>query len=165
MALPRRKFRIAKGLRVFAVGALALLGAAGPLAAAIGDRIVSDRHTGIAIFGFDPVAYFTDATPVSGRPEFELQVADVIWRFRSEGNRAAFVADPDIYQPRYGGYDPMSVARGIAVPGNPLVWLVSDDRLYFFHTPQAREAFAVDPETAITVADERWPAVQQGLAQ
>ena len=165
MALPRRKVRIAKGLRAFAVGALALLGAAGPLAAAIGDRIIGDRHTGVAIYGFDPVAYFTDAKPVAGRPEFELQVADVIWRFRSAGNRAAFVANPDIYQPRFGGYDPVSLGRGIAVPGNPELWLIQGDRLYFFYTPQAREAFAVDPETTVAVADERWPDVARELAQ
>lgn len=146
------------------MAAIALLCAVGPLGAAIGDRVVSDRHTGLAIFGFDPVAYFTDADALSGRPEYELRVSDVIWRFRNAGNRAAFMADPDVYQPRYGGYDPMSIARGVAVPGNPKVWLVVGDRLYLFYTPQAREAFAVSPETAIAAADEHWPAVEQSLA-
>ena len=30
-----------------------------------------------------------------------------IWRFRNEGNRAAFAADPEVYMPRFGGYDPV----------------------------------------------------------
>src|SRR5207248_9439578 len=109
--------------------------------------------------------YFTDAKAVPGRPEFELQVPDAIWRFRSEGNRAAFVANPDIYQPRYGGYDPMALGRGIALAGNPLVWLVVGDRLYLFYTARARDDFALDPETAIAAADDRWPEVVHSLAQ
>ena len=37
----------------------------------------------------------------------------------ASGNRAAFAANPDIYMPRFGGYDPLGVARGVAVAGNP----------------------------------------------
>src|SRR5262245_37032207 len=159
MALARRKFWF------LALIAVALVGAAGPLGAAIGDRVVSDRHTGLAIFGYDPVAYFIDAKPIAGKAEFELEVPDAIWRFRSAGNRAAFVANPDIYRPRYGGYDPMALGRGIALAGNPLIWLVTGDRLYFFYTQQARETFRLDPETAITAADDRWPTVVQSLAR
>src|SRR5262245_56447214 len=113
MALARRKFWFS------ALAAVAFLWAAGPLGAAIGDRFISDRHTGLALFGFDPVAYFTDAKPVAGKAEFELEVPDAIWRFRSAGNKAAFIANPDIYWPRYGGYDPVALGRGTAVAGNP----------------------------------------------
>ena len=158
MALPRRKFW-------FLALAVAALLAAGPLAAAVGDRVVSDRYTGLAIFGFDPVAYFTDARAVAGKPEFELQVPDAIWRFRSAGNKAAFAANPEIYQPRYGGYDPMALGRGIAVAGNPTIWLVIGERLFLFYTPQSRDTFGRDPETAAAAADERWPDVMKGLAQ
>jgi len=159
MALPRRKFWF------LALAVAALLAAAGPLAAAVGDRVVSDRYTGLAIFGFDPVAYFTDARAVAGKPEFELQVLDAIWRFRSAGNKAAFAANPEIYQPRYGGYDPMALGRGIAVAGNPTIWLVIGERLFLFYTPQSRDTFGRDPETAAAAADERWPDVMKGLAQ
>jgi hypothetical protein len=165
MALPRRKFWIGRGPVFLALAALLSFLAAGPLGAAVGERVVSDRHTGLAIFGFDPVAYFTDAKATVGRPEFELQAPDAIWRFRNEGNRAAFVANPDVYQPRYGGHDPMALGRGIALAGNPLVWLVVGDRLFLFYTQQARDDFALDPETAIAAADERWPHVVHSLAQ
>jgi hypothetical protein len=165
MALARRKFWLPHRVGFFALAVLASMTAWGPLRAAVGERVVSDRHTGLAIFGFDPVAYFTDARPLAGRPEFELQQADSIWRFRSEGNRAAFSANPEIYRPRYGGYDPMALGRGVALAGNPLVWVVVADRLYFFYTPQARDAFARDPDTAISAAEEHWPEVVQGLAQ
>ena len=37
--------------------------------AATTERVVSDLLTGLAMNGIDPVAYFTDAAPVYGRPE------------------------------------------------------------------------------------------------
>src|ERR1700759_5725412 len=60
--------------------------------AATTERLVADRYTGLAIGGFDPVAYFTDARPLAGAPAFEVSEAGAIWRFRNEGNRAFFIA-------------------------------------------------------------------------
>jgi hypothetical protein len=128
-----------------------------------GDRIVADWRTGLAIHGFDPVAYFTDARAAPGRPEYERVLAGAIWRFRNEGNRAAFAADPDVYLPRFGGYDPVALARGVATPGNPLVWLVSGNRLYLFHRPETRAAFAADPGALLAASEAKWPGIRTTL--
>ena len=135
----------------------------GPAGAATTERLVVDRHTGLAIYGFDPVAYFTDAEPLAGRPEFELSFAGAIWRFRNEGNRAAFMERPDVYSPRFGGYDVLAVARGAAVPGNPLYWAVARQRLYLFETPAARDAFARDQGVVLPAAEARWPDLLKTL--
>jgi hypothetical protein len=135
------------------------LGLAGPLAAATTERIVVDRNTGLAISGFDPVAYFTDAKPLLGKIEHEQRVAGAVWRFRSAGNSAAFKADPDVYMPRFGGYDPVGVARGVAVPGNPMLWTISDDRLYLFYSEETRAEFTGDRDRTIDAADRGWPTV------
>jgi len=127
--------------------------------AATTERIVTDRFTGLAISGFDPVAYFTDGKPKAGRADFELSGEGVVWRFANEGNRAAFEADPEIYMPQFGGYDPIAVARGVATAGYPEIWLISGDKLYFFYSVAARDAFTADPEGARLAADERWPQV------
>jgi hypothetical protein len=58
--------------------------------------------------------------------------AGVIWRFHNEGERASFIAHPEIYGPQFGGYDPVDMARGIGVAGNPYFWLISGRRLYLF---------------------------------
>lgn len=127
------------------------------------ERVVTDPLTGLAIDGIDPVAYFVDAAPLSGRPEHELRYAGVVWRFRNEGNAAAFAANPDIYMPRYGGYDPIAIVRSVAVPGNPLLWVRWEDRLYLFHTEDARARFLAAPQEAIEQADIAWPGVLGGL--
>src|SRR5690349_13201787 len=149
--------RLAGGVAPLLLG-LALAGMFPPApCASTTERVVVDRHTGLALYGIDPVAYFTEGKPVTGRQDFEHRHAGAIWRFDNEGNRAAFVADPDIYMPRYGGYDPVGIGRGLATPGYPALWVVFDQRLYLFYTAEARQAFLANPAPVIASASARWP--------
>jgi hypothetical protein len=129
------------------------------------ERVVVNRFSGVAIEGFDPVAYFADGVAEVGREQFEASEAGAVWRFRNEGNRASFVAHPDIYGPQFGGYDPIDLARGVTVAGNPRFWLVSGQRLYLFNRDETRAAFAADPSRVLRNATQRWPGVQQSLAE
>lgn len=131
--------------------------------AATTERIVADRHTGLAISGFDPVAYFTDAVPRMGVADYELAASGVTWRFRNEGNMAAFTADPEIYSPQFGGYDPVGIARGVAAAGHPQLWLIHEKKLYLFHSAETRERFTADPDAVRALADEKWPDVERDL--
>jgi len=162
MTAARRQRKSWRGLFFFlALAGLALLVSGGNMAsrAATTERVVSDPNSGLAIDGFDPVAYFIDAAPRLGSPEFELSYAGVVWRFRNEGNRAAFVAHPDVYMPRFGGYDPIAVARSASAPGHAELWLIAEQRLYLFYNAAARDAFVGDPRAAIHGAERGWPAV------
>jgi hypothetical protein len=140
------------------------LGAAPAIWAATTEQIVVDRNRGLAISGFDPVAYFIDGASRLGNEAYEHAFAGAVWRFCNEGNRAAFIADPQIYVPAYGGYDPVGVARGVAVPSDPRLWRIAHERLYFFYTPQARDAFASDSDEIAAAADKEWPALRLTLA-
>jgi hypothetical protein len=133
--------------------------------AATTERVVTNRFTGLAIDGFDPVAYFVDGAPVLGLREFEAWQAGVVWRFHNEGNRASFVAHPEIYGPQFGGYDPIDVARGVTLAGNPRFFVVAGQRLYLFGLEANRDAFAADPGRYLPEARERWPQLEEMLAQ
>jgi hypothetical protein len=133
--------------------------------AATTERVVVNRYSGLAIEGFDPVAYFVDARALVGLPDFEATEAGAVWRFRNAGNRASFVAHPDIYGPQFGGYDPLDLARGVTFAGNPRFWLISGQRLYLFGREDNRDAFAAAPERFLRQAKLRWPALEQDLAQ
>jgi len=150
-------------LACLALGLLALPGFV--VHATTTERVVVNRFSGLAIEGFDPVAYFTDARPEIGVVEFEASEAGAVWRFRNEGDRASFVAHPEIYSPQFGGYDPVDVARGVTVAGNPRFWAISEQRLYLFSREQARDAFAADPQRVLRKANLRWPKLVQTLAQ
>jgi YHS domain-containing protein len=159
-ALGRQRSRLAA---VWCLAAAAVQGAI-PAGAATTERIVADWHSGVAIGGFDPVAYFTDAGPRQGRPDHEYALGGVTWRFRNEGNRAAFAANPEIYAPQFGGYDPAGIARGVAVAGHPELFLIQGKRLYLFYTDESRDAFAANPEAVRLSAEEKWPDVLKTLA-
>ena len=133
--------------------------------AATTERLVTDRFSGLAIGGFDPVAYFTDAGPFAGREDFEAAQAGAVWRFRNEGNRVVFLAHPEVYSPQFGGYDPIDVARGVAAAGNPKFWLIAGQRLFLFGRPESRDAFAADPARFARAARQRWPALKETLAR
>jgi hypothetical protein len=160
----RNGWRAGTGFIALLSGA-ALAGIALAAQAATTERLVADRTTGLAIGGFDPVAYFTDAQPLVGQPGFEAAGAGAIWRFRNEGNRAVFVGHPEIYGPQFGGYDPTDVARGIAVAGSPRLWLVAGQRLFLFGRAESRDAFAADPARYAREARQRWPGLQETLAR
>src|SRR5262249_4012227 len=140
--------------------ALGIAAAALPLVAATPEYVMVDRHTGLAISGFDPVLYFTDRAAMPGPAAFD----GAVWRFRNEGNRPAFPTEPDLYLPRFGGYDPIGVARGIRVPGSPRLWLIIEGRLCLFYTEQARTAFQQDAETIAAAAERNWRSVELTLS-
>lgn len=155
-AAPRR-WMVALVLAVFTV---AFAGAP----AAARDPIVVNPDTGLALSGIDPVAYFTDRKPVFGRPDLELGRFGTVWRFRNPGNRDAFAADPQVYMPQFGGYDPVAIERGRAVPGHPLIWTVMGERLYLFYSDADRAAFLADAERIAAAAARKWPDVARAAS-
>ena len=165
---PRTGFRPGIALIGLLAGFASLAALAGfpPAAGAqTTERVIVDRYTGLAIEGYDPVAYFADARAELGRQDFEASQAGAVWRFRNEGNRASFVAHPEIYGPQFGGYDPVDLARGVTYAGNPRLWLIVKQRLYLFGREQNRDAFAADPARKLREAKARWPALEQDLAR
>ena len=136
-----------------------------PAPASTTERVVVNRYTGLAIEGFDPVGYFVDAGPVIGQEHYEAAQAGAVWRFRNEGNRAAFIAHPEIYGPQFGGYDPVDIARGVTVAGNPRFWVISGRRLYLFGREQTRDAFSADASRLLREASQHWPALERDLTQ
>jgi hypothetical protein len=153
-------------IRVLAGVWLIWLGLTGvPAQAATTERIVVNRFSGAAIEGFDPVAYFVDGQPGQGSAEFEANLWGAVWRFRNEGNRAEFLAHPEVYGPQFGGYDPTGIARGVIVAGNPRFYAISAQRLYLFSREDSRDAFAANPERFLYEVDKRWPALRDQLSQ
>jgi hypothetical protein len=80
------------------------------------------------------------------------------------GNREAFAARPDVYMPKFGGYDPVGVARGVAVAGNPSIWAIMGGQLFLFYDRDRLAAFAADPQRITSVAERKWPDVLRTLS-
>ncbi len=131
--------------------------------AATTESVVVDRHSGLAIYGFDPVAYFTDAQARTGRDDLELTLDGAAWRFCNPGNRAAFAKDPEVYKPRFGGYDPVALSRGVTRDGHPKIWTIHRDRLFLFYSDEALREFHANAADIVAQAEARWPALSRAL--
>jgi hypothetical protein len=126
-------------------GGAAAIAPVSPLPEA-GERVVSHRMAGIALNGFDPVAYFDRSRPVPGKPEHEVQHGGATWRFATQANRDAFLAAPDVYSPLFGGHDPLAIAAGRAVAGVPLHFVIQDGRLLVFASADTRARFVASDD-------------------
>lgn len=65
---------------------------------------VNKTAFGVAIQGYDPVAYHTENRAVKGKSDFSYNWNDAVWYFVTAANRDLFAADPERYAPQYGGY-------------------------------------------------------------
>jgi YHS domain-containing protein len=131
--------------------------------AATSERIVMDPRSGLALYGYDPVAYFIDGEARRGADGYEAKFAGLIWRFRSEANRDAFVRSPESYVPEFGGYDPLAVVEGIPLEGHPALFAISSGKLFLFSREESLAKFLANPKNLSDAAAGAWPAVQKKL--
>jgi len=92
---------------------------------------VNKSKTGVAIRGFDTVAFHTEKRAVKGKKDFSFQWNDATWYFKSAENRDLFAADPLLYAPQFGGNWPAALSEGQVARGNPHNFKVIDEKLYF----------------------------------
>ena len=113
--------------------------------AVAGERIDKDAD-GVAILGYDTVAYFTDGQPVKGSPDFEYVVAGRAVAVRQRRAQDLFAGDPDRYAPQFGGFCTGGMGFGVLAPIiDPEAWVIVDGRLYLHHDKEARDETAADP--------------------
>ena len=124
----------------------------------------TDPHSGLALSGRDAVAYHLDDRARPGVGRYEVVWGGMAWRFAREANRAAFVRTPDLFAPRFGGYDAGALAEGRLVETDPDLFLLRSGRLYLFRTEASRERFRNDPEVA-SRAEANWPKLEARLVR
>ena len=141
--------------RTVALPFLALMMLAG--AAFAGDTNLTFH--GIAIQGYDPVAYFTDGKPVPGDPAITASHDGAIYQFASEAHKAAFEADPGKYAPQYGGYCAWAVSNGYTAGTDPRAFSISGGKLYLNYSRSVQARWAKDISGNVSKADANWPGV------
>lgn len=142
--------------------ALALMGAALALPAAApvwADQPMIHARSGLAIGGYDPVAYFTQGKPVKGKSAHKVMWKGAFWTFASAAHREAFEADPRRYAPQFGGYCAYAVSRGYTAKTDPKAWKVHEGRLYLNYSTQVRTLWSRDIPGNIALARGNWPGV------
>lgn len=89
---------------------------------------------GIAIQGYDPIAYFTQSKAVKGNKQFAATVEAVTYYFSAAANRDLFLKDPKKYEPQYGGWCAYAMgATNEKVEIDPETFKIIGGKLYLFY--------------------------------
>jgi YHS domain-containing protein len=135
------------------VAALAL-----PLLAQTRTLLNLDKN-GLAIQGYDPVAFFSDGKPVKGNPEFSARNNGALYYFASSEHRDLFQADHAKYEPAFGGYCAYGVSRNKLVEIDVEAWQIANGRLLLQYSKGVRETFNKDSKGNLAKADANWPGL------
>lgn len=117
---------------------------------------------GLALSGYDAVAYFSDGRPVPGTPAYRLKWRGAIWQFASAEHRQAFEMNPEAYAPQFGGYCAYTVAEGRPRKAEPDLWTIHAGRLYLNFDPTLQKLWRQDMTRYIAAAEQKWSQIDKG---
>lgn len=120
---------------------------------------VNTTWTGVAIDGYDPVAYFASGGPAKGEKANSFEWNGATWRFASAENLAKFKADPEAYAPQFGGYCAWAVSQGYTAGIDPKAWRIVDGKLYLNYSLDVQKKWEEDIPGHITAARSNWPKI------
>jgi YHS domain-containing protein len=138
-----------------------------PVAVLADGRVNTGYFGGVAINGYDPVAYFLDNRAVKGSEKYSYDWLGTPWYFASDEHRELFKKDPVKYAPQYGGYCAAEVAGSgsVTVNINPEAFAIIDGKLYLTYDKVHTQDFAAHGSDVVPKADSNWPKEEAKLAQ
>jgi YHS domain-containing protein len=115
---------------------------------------------GIAIKGYDPVAYFNLNKAVKGRKEFSVTYLGINYHFASANDRDVFLSDPAKYEPQYGGWCAYAMGKeGSKVEVDPATFKIINGKLFLFYNRyfnNTLKSWNLDESNLHTQADANW---------
>ena len=121
-------------------------------------------ENGVAIKGYDPVAYFTDHKPIKGVPEYRADYEGATYEFTSVAHRILFVEAPEKYVPQFGGFCAYGTALGHKADVDPTAFTIVDGKLYLNYNAKVMTSWRQDIPGYIVKATKAWPNVSQQTA-
>jgi YHS domain-containing protein len=114
-------------------------------------------NSGVAIQGYDPVAFFTDHKPVRGDPKFLIKHDGAIYFFASKEHQDLFKENPAKYEPGFGGYCAYGVSRNKLVKIDVDAFQIVNGELLLQYSKGVRDDFNQDVKGNLARADANWP--------
>ena len=115
---------------------------------------------GLAVSGFDVVAYFTQNKAMKGDAKFAVSYEGITYRFSSDANKTLFLKNPKNYEPQYGGWCAYAMgANGEKVEIDPETFKILNGKLYLFYhswTNNTLTKWNKDETHLKTEADKNW---------
>lgn len=121
---------------------------------------VNMDEKGLALRGYDPVAYFTAGTPTPGTAEFNAKHDGATYQFSSAANRDAFTKEPAKYTPQFGGFCAFAAALSKKFDADPNIWKIVDGKLYVNFNADVAQKWNADVPGFIQKANANWIAIK-----
>lgn len=122
---------------------------------------VNKNRSGVALKGYDAVAYFEAGRAVKGQANFSHSWMNAQWHFASPENRDKFAANPGKYAPQFGGYCSWAVSQGYTAPIDPEAWKIVDGKLYLNYDKDVQRKWERDLRKLIGEAERNWPRLHR----
>ena len=116
---------------------------------------------GIAIQGYDPVAYFESNKAIQGNSEINAEYNKATYFFSSEKSKTLFLKNPKKYAPQFGGFCAYGVSENHTSPTDPQAFTIVDDKLYLNYNMKVKELWSKDREDRILKANENWKTLNK----
>lgn len=123
------------------------------------DLVNTSGASGVALSGYDPVAFFTDKKPVNGNFQITAKHRGATYFFASEEHKAMFAKNPNKYAPQCGGFCAFGVSVGALFPVDINTWQVRNNKLYLNLNPDILKMFNKDLDGNIAKAAKNWPGL------
>lgn len=117
---------------------------------------VNTDTDGVAIRGFDAVAYFAADGSAKGDPKYQLVWNGAKWLFSNAENLERFRQNPEAYAPQFGGYCSYAVSKGYTANGDPEAWKIVDGKLYLNYSKKVRDLWEKDEAVNIEKGKTNW---------
>ena len=153
---PKRLIFSGLAVLVLGAGAFTAYDLISPPPSLLGAWNMTDQ--GVAISGYDTVAYFTEGKPQKGSTEFQHDWQDATWQFANQSHRDLFAADPEAYVPEFGGFCAAAMSYGTVAKADPETWAIIEGKLYLNYDELARELFHENLLANIFKAETKWVA-------
>jgi len=115
------------------------------------------QEDGVAIKGYDVVAYFRENRAIKGEETYSYKWADVKWLFSSQDHLNLFKSNPEQYLPQYGGYCAFGASEGYLAGTKPEAFTIYNDKLYLNFAKYVRKRWSEKIDAKIAKADRLWP--------
>lgn len=132
-------------------------------AGAHAETSVNVTPDGVAIGGWDTVAYFTENRAIEGNPDIAHEWNGATWYFSSAENRDLFAGDPEAYAPQFGGWCAYALSQGqYAAEVEPdTAWTVRDGELFLNWDPGVRDKWMRNNlDNGIEIGRRNWERVE-----
>ncbi len=118
---------------------------------------------GVAIQGYDPVAYFISGKAILGNKSLAVTTEGITYYFSSQKYKDFFLKNPTKFEPQYGGWCAYAMGENNEkVEIDPETFKIVDGKLYLFYhswTNNTLTKWNENQKTLKSKADKNWSVI------